>query len=169
MKKIILVFSVFFILTVSGSSTANCPFCQEEVIERQLFYQGDEVLGIMTYKPAKKGHLLIIPTRHVERYEDLTPSEISEMGEVIKKVNQAVRTLYGTTGYILVQKNGSEAGQSVPHVHFHYLPCKEGESQFFMALKFFTSPWQSPLSAEEMKLDIALLEREMSLSSDLSQ
>jgi histidine triad (HIT) family protein len=34
---------------------------------------------------------------------------------------------------LLLQKNGVEVGQSVPHVHFHYLPRKLG---YDLLLKF---------------------------------
>jgi diadenosine tetraphosphate (Ap4A) HIT family hydrolase len=149
-------------IVLASEFASPCAFCTSEVIDRQIFYQGREALGITTHKPAVPGHVLIIPTRHVERFEDLTPSEVLEMGETIKKVDAAVRRIYGTTGYLLVQKNGREAGQTVPHVHFHYLPCQKGGSQVLLAIKFFLSPWLPARSAEEMAPVIADLRLELS-------
>ena len=155
--------SLFFSSDFSSKGLERCPFCQEEVIQRQLFYQGKEILGIATHKPAATGHVLIIPLRHVERFEELSPSEVAEMGQVIQKIDRAVRHLHGTTGYLLIQKNGQEAGQSVPHVHFHYIPVTKGDSQIWLALKFFLSPWFSARTAEEMKPQIVALSNEMEL------
>ena len=154
-----------FALLFARDEGLPCPFCQPDVIDKQAFYRGIEVLGIATHKPAVEGHVLIIPERHVVRFEDLTPSEFSEMGEAIKKVNEAVRRLCGTTGYLLLQKNGGEAGQSVPHVHFHYIPCSKGASKALLALKILLAPWSKPLSAEQMAPFIADLQSEMSSAS----
>lgn len=129
----------------------KCAFCQEEVLATHTFYVGERARALITYKPAVDGHVLIIPERHVERFEQLTSEELAEMGEIIKKVDQAVKNIYGNTGYLLLQKNGKEAGQSVPHVHFHYLPRTEGDGHWLFAIKFLISDYQSPLSPEKMK------------------
>lgn len=169
MKKIFIIVStafaaiviLFFAVDLTPKHAESCAFCDRQLIEAQTFYQGNEVIGMTTHKPAVKGHVLIIPIRHAERFEELTSSEIAEIGEAIKKVDTAVRNVYGTTGYLLIQKNGREAGQSVPHVHFHYLPCLEGDSQALLAVKFFLSPWLKALSQEEMKPEITLLAQEI--------
>lgn len=135
-------------LDVKDISNRFCAFCSHDVIERQVFYRGDRVLGIITHKPAVPGHVLILPIRHVERFENLTSEEIVEMHDLIRKINLAERRLFGNEGYLLLQKNGREAGQSVPHVHFHYLPRSKQESHLLFAARFFLSPWFRPLSPE---------------------
>ncbi|MBU6384007.1 MAG: HIT family protein [Verrucomicrobia bacterium] len=124
---------------------SGCAFCTANILERQTFYRGDKSLAILTHKPAVEGHVLIIPKRHVERFEELTPEEVAEMGETIKKVDAVVRRAFGTKGSVIVQKNGREAGQTVPHVHFHYLPASRG-----LALNFFLSPWLKPKDSEQL-------------------
>lgn len=125
---------------------AECAFCNPEILDAQTFYRGDGALGILTYKPAVPGHVLIIPKRHVERFEDLTSEEILAIGETVKKVDRRVRGAFGNTDYLLLQKNGRGVGQSVPHVHFHYLPAAK-----FLIARFFISPWLKPLNQEELK------------------
>lgn len=154
MKKIVLFFICFGLLAFLGaqvdfqrSRKAGCPFCQADILEKQLFYRGDGALGILTYKPAVPGHVLIIPERHVERFEELSEKEIAALGAAIKKVDLAVRKTFGNTDYLLLQKNGKGAGQSVPHVHFHYIPAAK-----FLTPRFFLSPWLKPLSDEELKV-----------------
>lgn len=154
MKKIVFIFltlSVFIVaifkIDFQISSMDGCPFCQEETLARQVFYRGNGALGLLTHKPAVPGHVLIIPERHVERFEDLTSEELIAIGDTIKKVDIAVRKTFGYTDYLLLQKNGRGAGQSVPHVHFHYLPATK-----FLAARFFVSPWLKPLTKEELTL-----------------
>src|SRR5579872_2002288 len=154
MKKklfILLTFSVFaavlFKVDFQRFNKSGCAFCNEEILERQVFYRGNGAIALLTHKPALPGHVLIIPERHVERFEDLTEGEITAIGDTIKKVHVAERNLFGYTDYVLIQKNGKGAGQTVPHVHFHYLPGAK-----FLALRFLISPWLKPLSDEQTKL-----------------
>ena len=43
-----------------------------------------------------------------------------------QKVAKAVKKAVGCQGIMLMQLNGSGAGQSVPHLHFHILPRAGG-------------------------------------------
>lgn len=74
------------------------------------------------------------------------------MTRLIKKVNSAVEEIYGTSSYFLLQKNGSEVGQSVPHVHFHYVPRKKGENTVLPLLfRLYMTPFRTPLKPEEVE------------------
>jgi diadenosine tetraphosphate (Ap4A) HIT family hydrolase len=77
---------------------------------------------------------------------------------VIKKVDRAVTEVYGTCSYLLLQKNGVEVGQSVPHVHVHYIPWQKGDDSI---MKFFMRMFQSKMhiiSAQEMKENVEKLQ-----------
>ncbi len=138
---------ILFILKVDlQKRVEGCAFCREEIIDRQFFYQKDGILGLVTHKPAALGHVLIIPERHVERFEDLTSSEVVCLAEAIKEIDKAVQKSFGNRDYLLLQKNGKEAGQSVPHLHFHYLPAVK-----YLPIRFFISPWLKPLEEEKLK------------------
>ena len=132
MKKL-LFFSVIAVIIVSSiwyfdktpPLTTTCIFCTA-TINNQVFYDDGLVRCLFSYKPVYPGHSLIIPKRHVERFEDLTQQEITGMMAIIKKVHAAHQRLYGACSYFLLQKNGREVGQTVPHVHFHYIPRRLG-------------------------------------------
>lgn len=135
-KYFVFALGFFFLL---GSCTGknpldqSCPFCNREILERKKFYEDELTYAIYTHKPILPSHCLIIPKRHVERFEDLSTQEITQIYKVIKKVDRAFSQSFNTSSYLLLQKNGFEAGQSVPHVHFHYISRKKGDSS---ALKF---------------------------------
>jgi diadenosine tetraphosphate (Ap4A) HIT family hydrolase len=129
----------------------NCPFCEPRVLAAQVIYESTLSLALLNYKPAVKGHMLILPKRHVERYEELTAEEAASLQALIAKVDRAERAIFGATGYTLLEKNGREAGQSVPHVHFHYFPRKVGDSNLSLAIRMFLAPWLKPLSPEELE------------------
>jgi diadenosine tetraphosphate (Ap4A) HIT family hydrolase len=87
----------------------------------------------------------------VERFEMLSEEEMVQIARGIKKVNLAVMKVFGTCSYLLHQKNGLEVGQSVPHVHFHYIPRKMDDTstmQFF--IKMIIANMKPPISHEKM-------------------
>lgn len=144
--------SVFLLKKPSSLSNAYCAFCDPAVLDRQAFYQDDLVLALYTHKPILPGHCLIIPKRHVERFEGLSKEEELQMSELIKKINQASMKVFGTSAYLLVQKNGYEVGQAVPHVHFHYIPRKAGDSSILkFVLKICLAALRGPINSAEMQ------------------
>jgi diadenosine tetraphosphate (Ap4A) HIT family hydrolase len=138
----------------------GCPFCSEAILLKQAVFEEDGCYALLNYKPAVEGHMLIIPRRHVERFEDLTPAEAAGIQAMIARVEKAERQAFGSTGYVLLQKNGAEAGQSVPHVHFHYFPRKEGDSNAWLTIKIYTASYFKPLSEAELQAERLRIQRD---------
>jgi len=141
------------------SATPGCAFCNEKVLEKQSVFQGKNCQILATNKPVVAGHLLVIAKRHVERFEDLKEEEMVEMLALIRKINSVAHT-----GYLILQKNGKEAGQSVPHVHIHYIPREQGDSGLWLAFRLLTRHWFKPVHAEEMHNTITPLQISMTSS-----
>ena len=99
-----------------------CALCSPEVIKKQIYLEGNTINALLNYKPLLEGHSLIVPKRHVERFENLTPDELVEIGSVISKVQQVFKKVYGKEDYVLFLQNGVAAGQTDPQVHFHMIP-----------------------------------------------
>lgn len=145
---------LFFDIHSTENQLANddCPFCDPKILDDQKFYEDELVVALYTHKPIFPGHVLIIPKNHAERFEMLSEAEITQIGRVIKKVNKAVEKVFGTSSYLLLQKNGKEVGQSVPHVHFHYIPRQAGEdSTLYFLLKMYIANFGDPINSNEMK------------------
>ena len=184
MKKIIInkkliysliVFSVittsfYFCITIKTNvllTTEYCAFCDFQVLDRQKFYEDASVIALCTYKPILPGHCLVIPKRHVERFDMLTGDEMANIGKVLQKVHMAAKQVFKTSAYLIMQKNGVEVGQTVPHVHFHYIPRILGDSSILKFLvKMYISNFGRPLLpsklqevVERMKLAMIEIER----------
>jgi len=132
----------------------SCPFCNDEILAYQSFYQDELVLGLYTHKPATEGHCLIIPRRHVERFENLTEDEITQIAMLVKKTQNAISKAFNKDKYLLLQKNGKEVGQSVPHVHFHIIPAEQGKSANLFWAQFAISDLFSPINSDQMEENI---------------
>lgn len=69
----------------------SCPFCIEneigenEVMRCELFWARWDI------HPSTPGHVLIIPVRHVQFFEELTDEELSEMMLFCRDVMQRIR------------------------------------------------------------------------------
>lgn len=153
---IVSITSALFLTSYNSPATPlserPCAFCEEQVLLTHKFYEDDLVMALCTHRPVFPGHCLVIPKRHVERFDNLTADEISQIGKVIKIVNLASIRAFETSSYLLLQKNGLESGQSVPHVHFHYIPRqKDDSSSLKFIFKMFMANTGNPISAEEMK------------------
>ncbi len=164
-------FGTYYFLSTSPadlSANAYCAFDDPKVLNRQKFYEDDLILALYTHKPILPGHCLIIPKRHVERFEMLTDQEINQIGLVIKKVNQAASKVFKTASYLLLQKNGLEVGQTVPHVHFHYIPRQLGDdSTLSFLVKMYLANAYSPIPEAEMQKICEQMNEAM--KSDLSE
>jgi len=161
MKKKIFLGSIIVVFVISltfylksfkpKEKNSFCPFCDEKIINYQKYYEDEYSIGLCSSKPLLKGHCLIIPKRHVERLENLTNMEMQNIFDLIKKTNLAVQKVLDNKGYIVIQKNGKEVGQSVFHVHFHYIPRKENGSNFGFLSRFLTYPFKRKLKPNEMQ------------------
>lgn len=146
----------------SSCPSGYCPFCDKTVLDRQKFYEDAEIIALCTHKPITPGHCLVIPKRHVERFECLTDAEVVAIGKTIRKVNKAAQSAFDASTYLLLQKNGKEVGQSVPHLHFHYIPRKEGESSVVgFVFKIGLAEAKPPLSSDKMDETVCKIRESM--------
>ena len=164
MKKKILLFSVStfllltaiyilfeFIFSASNRYNTYCPFCDKKVVEYQKYFENDIVLGLISHRPVAKGHCLIIPKRHIDTFDKLNDEETLAISNLIKKTHLTAAKVLHADSFILLQKNGRNVGQTVPHIHFHYIPRKADEKFIFsFLLRFIINPFFSPISPKEM-------------------
>ncbi|MGD0190706.1 MAG: HIT family protein [Rhizomicrobium sp.] len=83
-------------------------------------------LVFMDIMPSVEGHTLVIPKEPAETIFDLSEDGATAVMKTTKKVAAAVKKGLGCPGVMLVQLNGTAAGQSIPHLHFHILPREDG-------------------------------------------
>jgi histidine triad (HIT) family protein len=89
-------------------------------------YEDEKTLAMMDIMPSVEGHTLVITKEPAEGILDLSPEGAQALIATVQKLARAVKKAMATPGVMLVQLNGAAAGQSIPHVHFHILPRREG-------------------------------------------
>ncbi|MFW5653593.1 MAG: HIT family protein [Planctomycetota bacterium] len=85
-------------------------------------YEDDHVFAFLDINPVSRGHTLVIPKQRYERLDDL-PEELSAaIGRVLPRLASAVCKASGAHSFNVLSNTGKEAGQVIPHVHFHIIP-----------------------------------------------
>lgn len=115
-------------LGVGSTAQAECLFCQvHDTSINELVVEGVRFYVRWDNYPAAKGHVEIVPKRHVESYFDLTDDEASEAYDLIKKAQRMLDAKYHPAGYTIGVNEGRAAGRTVDHLHIHLIPRYEGD------------------------------------------
>lgn len=91
-------------------------------------YEDDRTLAFMDIMPQSEGHTLVIPKEPAATLFDISPAMLADTIQVTQKVARAVQAVTQAPGVMIAQFNGAEAGQTVPHLHFHIIPRRHGEA-----------------------------------------
>ena len=85
-------------------------------------YEDEHALAFMDIMPQAEGHTLVIPKEAAETLLDLSAEAAANTINAVQKIGNAIKKGLGAEGIVLMQLNGSSAGQTVPHIHFHLIP-----------------------------------------------
>jgi len=89
-------------------------------------YEDEKTLAFMDVMPQLDGHTLVIPKFPAENLFDLDPAYAGALAQSVQHVARAVKKAFDAPGIMIMQLNGSAAGQTVFHIHTHILPRHEG-------------------------------------------
>lgn len=104
----------------------DCLFCKIIAgdIPSTKVYEGETVFAFRDINPQAPTHILVIPKTHISGCNGVTADNsavVAHIFEVIPKIAQAEGL---ANGYRVVSNCGADAGQTVPHLHFHILGGK---------------------------------------------
>ena len=101
----------------------DCLFCKMAAgqIPTNKLYEDEQVLAFYDINPQAPVHFLVIPKRHIASPSALTQEDAALVGHIFAVIAELARQLGLENGYRVVTNSGADAGQSVPHLHFHVL------------------------------------------------
>ncbi|MBN9106273.1 MAG: HIT family protein [Propionibacteriaceae bacterium] len=101
-----------------------CQVATGELIVPEI-YRDPLVVAFLDHRPVFRGHVLVIPVRHVDTIVDL-PAELMEpLFSTAQRVAAAMPTALGAQGSFVAVNN--VVSQSVPHLHVHVVPRSKGD------------------------------------------
>ncbi|KAF8349379.1 HIT-like domain-containing protein [Amanita rubescens] len=128
-----------------SKSLASCIFCKIikgeipsfKLIETNLSY------SFLDIGPLSRGHALVIPKYHAEKFHELPEEHLTDILPIAKKIAVA----QGLENYNILQNNGAIAHQVVQHVHFHVIPKPTASDAEGLVIEWPTQQ----ISKEELK------------------
>ena len=100
----------------------------ELIIEGKLpctkVFENERILVIEDIRPLAPVHVLIIPKKHFRSINEVGPDDASLMGEIVLVAQKVAKMKGVEDNFRLLTNHGSDAGQTVFHLHFHLLGGK---------------------------------------------
>lgn len=89
--------------------------------------EDEHTLAFMDIMPQADGHTLVVPKVAGENLLDTPPESLSAAIRMTQRVARAAKAAFAAPGVAILQFNGSAAGQTVFHLHFHVIPRQAAE------------------------------------------
>lgn len=101
---------------------SECIFCKiiNGEIPSKKVYEDENVFAFSDIHPQAKYHILFVPKKHISGVTELNDKDtLNNIYSAIKKTAKELGI--DNSGYRICTNNGSDAGQTVSHLHFHVL------------------------------------------------
>ena len=98
---------------------SDCLFCKL-VAEGEHVHAGEGFVAIRDINPLAETHLLVLPERHVDSFQDVAAFPDDEAARMLRFVAETARAA-GLDDYRVLVNVGRGAGQTIFHLHWHVL------------------------------------------------
>lgn len=99
-----------------------CVFC--EIINGNIpsdkVYEDDMMVAFRDLNPVAPVHILAVPKAHIESVNDINVENSKYVAHIYEKLGEIAES-QGITSYRVINNCGSDAGQTVMHLHFHLI------------------------------------------------
>ena len=104
----------------------NCLFCKIIAgdIPSTKVYEDELVLAFRDIAPQAPTHILVIPKAHIDSCGAITAENSAVVAHIFEVIPEIAKAEGLEGGYRVVSNCGADAGQTVPHLHFHILGGK---------------------------------------------
>lgn len=101
----------------------DCIFCKiiAKTVPAEFVAESDTFVVTTDIAPKAPTHLLIISKEHIQSLEDIEDRHQRLLGAMLSEVKVLAKKCGLKHGYKVVINTGSDAGQTVQHLHIHLL------------------------------------------------
>ena len=105
----------------------DCLFCKiiAGEIPSTKVYEDESVYAFRDINPQAPTHILVIPKLHLGSVNEISGENSAVVAHIFQVIPQIAAAEGLVNGYRVVSNCGSDAGQTVHHLHFHILGGKE--------------------------------------------
>jgi len=107
-----------------------CLFCQiaNGELPAHVVLRDENVVAFLDRAPLLPGHVLVMPTAHVETLDDLPDGLLAPVFRAVRRTSIAVQKALRAEGSFVA--TNTRVSQSVPHLHIHVVPRNKGDGLF---------------------------------------
>lgn len=88
----------------------------------RFVWKDGQAVAFLTINPVTPGHVLVVPRKEVDHWEQMDTASFTHLADVAQKVGRAVKEAFDAPRMGLLI-----AGLEVPHVHIHVFPATSME------------------------------------------
>ena len=105
---------------------SDCLFCNIAAgkIPSKKVYEDGLCYAFHDIAPQAPVHFLVIPKAHLASVSEVTEENCAVVGHIFAVIARLAKE-QGLESYRVVSNIGEQAGQSVPHLHFHVLSGRD--------------------------------------------
>jgi histidine triad (HIT) family protein len=97
----------------------------EKIINREIpseiLYEDEVCIAIRDVNPQAPIHVLVIPKKLISRIADAEEGDSETIGHLLLVAKKVAQMEKLDQGFRIVINNGSDGGETVPHLHVHIL------------------------------------------------
>ena len=105
---------------------SDCLFCKIAAgeIPSTCLYEDDTVFAFRDINPQAPVHFLVIPKIHIGSVSEINAENAAAASRCLEVIGEVAEKEGLKDGYRVISNCGPDAGQTVPHLHFHVLGGK---------------------------------------------
>ncbi len=90
-------------------------------IPSEKVFENERIIAFKDIHPIAPIHILIVPKKQIPDLQSLTIEDHGLIGEIVLVAQDLAKQFGIVSGYRLLTNNGSLAGQTIFHLHFHLI------------------------------------------------
>lgn len=105
----------------------DCIFCKiaAGIIPSKKVYEDDIMYAFFDINPQAPVHVLVVPKTHIGSLDEISSQNSGIVAAIFERIPEIAVTAGIKNGYRLISNCGSDACQTVKHLHFHILGGKQ--------------------------------------------
>ncbi len=107
----------------------KCPFCGivKGSSKAQILFESRHSVAFLDINPINFGHTLVVSRNHFRDFSTLPDEVLNDLIHSLRLVSDALVDAVHPSGFNIFNNNGTAAGQTIFHFHFHVAPRFEGD------------------------------------------
>lgn len=105
---------------------SDCLFCKivKGDIPSKKLYEDEQCLAFYDIDPQAPVHFLVIPKEHISSCGEIDGENSGVVAHIFEVISKLAKE-HNIQSFRVVSNCGVQAGQSVPHLHFHVLAGRD--------------------------------------------